>query len=73
MGSTVSKAGESRRPTPTERQVESARKLGDKELVGLALAALHALNRRAKEKRDRARLYRRPVDEHNLPRGPSRM
>ena len=46
-----------RRPTDVQRDV--LRKLSTDDLVAKALEALHALNRRAKEIRDRQRQYRR--------------
>jgi len=42
---------------PTDRQVAALRDLPDDELLDKALASLHALNRRAKEKRDRCNKY----------------
>lgn len=47
------------RVRPTERQIRELRKLDTDALIERALQALHALNRRAKEKRDRASGYRR--------------
>ena len=43
-----------KRISPTEREVSAAALLGDEALLALSVRALHALNRRAKEKRDRA-------------------
>jgi hypothetical protein len=43
---------------PTERQVAELREMDDDALLDKALASMHALNRRAKEKRDRRRRYR---------------
>ena len=48
-----------RRRTPTERQMESIEVLDLEVLIARALESLHALNRRAKEMRDRAHRYRR--------------
>lgn len=47
------------RRTPTHKQVEALAELADEDLIEAALAALHALNRRAKEIRDRKNTYRR--------------
>lgn len=48
-----------RRRTPTQKQIDSLKDLRLEELLPRAVEALHALNRRAKEKRDRASEYRR--------------
>jgi len=48
-----------RRIRPTDRQVFELSKLTTQELVEKALAAMFSLNRRAKEKRDRRRKFRR--------------
>ncbi len=47
------------RRTPTQKQIEVLASLDDDHLVEKALTALHALNRRAKEIRDRRNTYRR--------------
>lgn len=47
------------RRTPTQKQIEVLASLDEDHLVERALAALHALNRRAKEIRDRRNAYRR--------------
>lgn len=47
------------RKSPTQRQVEALAQLDQDQLVGKALEALHALNRRAKSKRDQRNEYRR--------------
>jgi hypothetical protein len=49
----------SRRRTPTEKQIEALGWLDDNALVEKAIEAMHALNRRAKEIRDRKNVYRR--------------
>lgn len=48
-----------KRKTPTQRQVEALGQLTHDQLIGKALEALHALNRRAKTKRDDRNRYRR--------------
>lgn len=48
-----------RRITPTQKQVAALEALSTDALISRALEALRALNRRAKEKRDRANEYRR--------------
>lgn len=48
-----------KRKTPTQRQVEALAQLSNAQLVEKALEALHALNRRAKIKRDQRNEYRR--------------
>jgi len=54
------------RRTPTQKQIEAITALDDDRLVERALAALHALNRRAKEIRDRRNAYRRSGFSHAL-------
>lgn len=48
-----------KRLTPTEKQVRALDLLTPDQLLGKALEAMHSLNRRQKEKRDRAKTYRR--------------
>lgn len=48
-----------KRKTPTQRQVEALAHLDQEQLIEKALQALHALNRRAKSKRDQRNEYRR--------------
>ena len=45
--------------SPTARQVDALSRLPDEALCTKAVECLHSLNRRAKEKRDRVRKYRR--------------
>lgn len=47
------------RKTPTQKQLETLSELDTEDLLSRAVEAMHALNRRAKTKRDQAQEYRR--------------
>lgn len=59
MNTQIETASRPRCLTPTEKQVQALDLLTPEQLLARAMEALHALNRRAKEKRDRVNEYRK--------------